>query len=96
MNWTYDPNQTGMPVVDTATGERVCNVDCADFYEIGDYDEDKLAEYEARRDSNGRLIAAAPAMLEILRVLQEAVERGDENLNPIMCAVDDVLKRIGE
>lgn len=77
MNWTYDPNQTGMPIVDATTGERICDMDCVDFYEICDDDESKVAEYEARRDSNGRLLAAMPQMLIAMHALMKAVKRNN-------------------
>lgn len=77
MRWKYDQTQTGMPVYDTETGERICDMDCVDFYEICDDDEDKLTEYEQRRDRNGVMIASLPVVMRAAKSLMDAVKRHD-------------------
>lgn len=98
--WRYSPDETGAPVVGP-DNVRICDMDCVDFYDIVDdadtgEGEAAVAEYEAQREANARLVTAAPKLLAacegILASFAESVktELGLDSF-PALKAVQDAI-----
>lgn len=87
--WHYLTTDCGMPIID-ANGQRVCDMDCVDFYDICD-NEVAYEAHEEERDNNARLIAAAPMMLETLIDAREALRGTDKHA--FLFVVDAAIKQ---